>query len=137
MSYDIYLTSTRCPTCGRAGESCSRDLPEPTYNLTPIFDLALTGEPLPGPSTTEFSVVVLGDKTERPRGLRVLSMRKASDTIPMLEHALDRLKDPAWRDRLIALEPPNKWGTLKDAVSVVERMLEAARENPEMEWFIR
>lgn len=47
MSYDIYLRSEPCDKCGRGGEE--PELPNPTYNLTPIFDLALTGEPLPNP----------------------------------------------------------------------------------------
>ena len=136
MSYDIYLITPRCPTCGRSGDSFG-DLPDPTYNLTAIFDLALTGEPLPNPETSEFSTVILGAKTDRPRGLRVLSGRKAKDTIVMLENAVGRLEDPAWRDRFIALEPPNKWGDLPGAVYVMKKLLDAGREcGPEFEWLV-
>ncbi len=136
MSYDIYLRTPRCPTCGRSGDEVG-DLPDPTYNLTAIFDLALTGEPLPNPEISEFSTVLLGEKPERPRGLRLLSGRKAKDTIAMIENALARLADPVWTERFVALEPPNKWGTLKDAVFVMQRLLDAAKEcGEEYEWLI-
>jgi len=104
--------------------------------LTEIFDLALTGEPLPNPQTNEFETVILGATTDRPRGLRILSGRKASDTVKMLENALGRLFDPEWHDRFVALEPPNKWGDLKGARTVVSRLLDAAREYPSLEWLV-
>lgn len=141
MSYDIYIRSKHfCPHCGRdsirAEDSYEGDLPEPTYNLTPIFDLALTGEELPNENVSEFGVVILKEKTDRPRGLRVLSGRKVGETIDMLSVALQRIADDPERFR--KLEPENKRGTLKDAVWVFERMRDAAREcNPEATWEIR
>ena len=141
MSYDIYIRSKHfCPHCQRdstrSEDSYSGDLPEPTYNLMPIFDLALTGEPLPNPDTSEFSVVIFGVRTDRPRGLRVLSGRKVSDTIPMLKAALRRIADDP--EPFKKLEPDNGWGTLKDAIWVFERLCTAAKEShPEAVWDIR
>ena len=141
MSYDIYIRSKYfCSHCGRdsqrSEDTYSGDLPDPTYNLTPIFDLALTGEPLPNPTVGEAAVVLLGQKTERPRGLRVLSKRKMSETIPMIESALKRIADNPEPFR--KLEPENGWGTLKDAIWVLTRLREAALEcNPEATWEIR
>jgi hypothetical protein len=134
MSYDIYLRGEKCDKCGHAPEE--PDLPNPTYNLTPIFDLALTGEPLPNADVPEGHVVLLGAKTDRPRGLRLLSGRKASDTKAMLANALARLRDPAWHDRFVALEPSNKWGDLKGAVRVLEKLAIAADEYPGNVWEI-
>ncbi len=137
MSYDIYLDAPedRCQACGR--EHGSPDLPGPTYNLTPIFDLALTGEPLPNPNVSEGHVVLLRAATDRPRGLRVLSGRLAEDTVTRLESALAALNDPARDGEFRALEPENGWGTLRDARSVIDRMLDAAREYPKYRWRIR
>ena len=39
MSYTISLEGPACPTCGRQGDR--PECPDPTYNLTEIFDLAL------------------------------------------------------------------------------------------------
>lgn len=141
MSYDIYIRSKYfCSHCGRdsnrESDSYSGDLPEPTYNLTPIFDLALTGEPLPNPEVGEGAVVLFRAQTDRPRGLRVLSGRKVGDSAAMIEAALKRISDDP--SPFQKLEPENGWGTLKDAVRVFERMLSAAREcNPEATWDIR
>lgn len=135
MSYDIFLRGSACPTCGRGAED--PELPEPTYNLTPIFDLALTGEPMPNPETNEAQVVLLGRETERPRGLRILSGRRARDTVTMLSNALARSRDPTMRRQFVTLEPPNKWGTLPDAVWVFERLREAAERYPDHVWEIR
>lgn len=120
MSYDIQLRGSACASCGHYDEP---DLPDPTYNLAPIFDLALTGEP--------------NRETDRPRGLRLLSGRKAGETAEELRVALGRLQDPAWRDRFLMLEPENRWGTLSDAVSVVVDLLAAAKKYPDRAWEIQ
>lgn len=134
MSYDIYLRASpeHCAACGQWMPA--PDLPNPTYNLTPIFDRALTGEPLPNQDISEFGVVILGAETDRPRGLRLLDGKKGKDTVVWLEKALGHLNDPGQRDAFIALEPPNKWGDLPGAVSVIERLLSAAKEYPENVW---
>ena len=134
MSYNIYLRGAPCPTCGH--EADQSDLPNPTYNLTEIFDLALTGEPLPNPDVAEGAVVLFRVKTDRPRGLRVLTGRKASDTIEMIENALKRMSDPLWHARFVALEPENGWGTLQGAREVMQRLLQAANEYPAHIWEI-
>jgi hypothetical protein len=137
MSYDIYLITRRCPTCGHSGQTFS-NLPDPTYNLTEIFHLALQGEPMPNPGTSEMEVVILGKKTDSPRGLRLLDGVKAKHSIPFLEKAVERMEDPAWKDRFIALEPLNKWGDFPGATKVMKQLLEAAKEcGEEFEWEVR
>lgn len=134
MSYDLYLRSVPCEHCKRYDEGPM--LPDPTYNLTPVFDLALTGEPLPNPDVAEGYVVLAGAKTDRPRGLRVLHGRKGSDTLVMLRNALARLQDPEWETRFKVLEPKS-WGTLRDSVDVLHDMLKAAEKYPDHIWEIR
>lgn len=135
MSYDIYLSKPACPTCGHH-ERHRGDLPNPTYNLTQIFDLALTNEPFPNPEVGEGGVVLFREPTDRPRGLRVLSGRKASETYSQIHTALERLEDPKrlqeWRD----LEPPNKWGTLETAIKVLQQLRTAAHDSPDFVWEI-
>ena len=134
MSYDIYLkpTEERCERCGREHDYVG--CPNPTYNLTPIFHLALTGEPQPNPDVSEGSVVLLGAKTDRPRGLRILDGRSARDTVADLTRAAERLADPEWEARFRALEPANGWGNLSDARRVVERLRDLAAANPSCTW---
>jgi hypothetical protein len=132
MSYDIYLRSKVCEHCGQSKPEPY--LPEPTYNLTAIFDLALTGEALPNENVSEMEVVLFKKETDRPRGLRLLSGRKARDTIGLLTKALAHLRNPAERETFVSLEPPNKWGTLESAIEVMDRLLQAAMENPENTW---
>ena len=136
MSYDIYLRGTprECPHCGRF--DIEPDCPNPTYNLTEIFDLALTGEPLPNPTVSEGQVVLLGAATDRPRGLRVLSGRVAADTLPMIAAAQARMADPAWTARFAALAPANGWGTVADAVSIFATLHRLATECPTHTWEI-
>lgn len=135
MSYDIYLQAPKCPTCKRP-EGDYIDLPNPTYNLTPIFDFALTEEDLPNEDITELSVVLFKAKTDRPRGLRILDGRKASETVPQIEKALARMKDATLELKFAALEPPNKWGDLKGALWVMQKLLEAAKEFGDRTWEI-
>jgi hypothetical protein len=138
MSYDVYLRgdSETCPTCGRDAPG-PEDGWHPTYNLTPIFDRALTGEELPNPDVGEISVVLFRTKTDRPRGLRLLDGRIAGDTAEWLEKALRHLKDPANEATFRALEPENKWGVLENAISVMGELAEAAREWPKHKWSAR
>ena len=110
---------------------------DPTYNLTPIFDFALTGEPLPNPEVSEIGVVLFRHETERPRGLRVLSGRKAKDTIPMLENALKRMRDPDLVPKFRSLAAPNGWGTYEDGIKVFEYLLKDANAYPDNTWEIR
>jgi hypothetical protein len=134
VSYTIELKSAACDKCGRHGTE--PDLPDPTYNLTEIFDLALTGEPLPNASVSEFEVVLLNKPTDRPRGLRLLSGRKAKETEPQIQLACERLAARNVQDVFKQLEPPNGWGTLEDAKIVMHKLLEASREYPENTWNI-
>lgn len=135
MSYDIYLRATakKCETCGHI-DNAEPDLPEPTYNLTPIFDRALTGEDLPNLDISEGAVVLLGKKTDRPRGLRLLSGKHAKDTIGWLRKAVEHLNDPAQKAAFKALEPSNGWGDLEGAKKVMAKLLSAAEEYPENVW---
>jgi hypothetical protein len=135
MSYDIYLRSPQCDKCGQYRSE--PELPEPTYNLTPIFDFVLTGEPLPNEDVSEGAVVLLGAETDRPRGLRLLSGRTARETGVEIGRAVDRLNDPKLRDQLVDLEPQNKWGTVDDAREVMTKLFVAALEYPDHTWEIR
>lgn len=135
MSYDVYLRAPKCPTCGNKGPE--PDCPDPTYNLTPIFDLALTGEGLPNPGVSEAAVVLFREKTDRPRGLRVLDGKTGRESIAMINTAIDRLCDAKLTVTFIALEPENKWGTLKDARDVMKMLKERAEEYPDNTWDVR
>ena len=136
MSYSIYLKGPgTCPTCGVVAPEPDC-LPNPTYNLTPIFDRSLTGEDLPNPDVSEFSVVLLREQTERPRGLRLLSGRKAKDTLDWLRKALAHVNDPANSPVFRALEPENQWGTLEDAQCVLRLLIEAGEAWPDHKWEI-
>jgi hypothetical protein len=134
MSYDIYLRGSECPTCKRKGPEPI--LPNPTYNLTAIFDFALTGESLPNPDVSEGQVVIFKAPTDRPRGLRILSGRRAEETITVLEEALARIQSPALEESFRALLPANGWGTLPGAIVVLEILLEEARQHPWNVWEI-
>ena len=135
MSYDIYLKGKKCDACGHQPYGPSLEHAHPTYNLSEIFDLALTGEPWPNPETNEMAVVLFRTETDRPRGLRVLNGRKAGDTVEMLKRAIMRIEnDPA---PFRALQPGNGWGNLPGAVKVLEEMHEVAREYPSLIWDIR
>jgi hypothetical protein len=125
MSYDVNMIAPPCPHCGRSDPT--PDLPDPTYNLTPIFDLALTDEPMPE-KLTDYS---------RETGLRILSGRIAQETLPQINKALERLTDPSMREKFVALEPENKWGTLDDAIAVMMQLRHAATEHPDFVWEIR
>lgn len=135
MSYDTYLHPPKkiCEHCKREFETVSG--PDPTYNLTPIFDLALTGEDdLPDKDVSEGEVVLLGRKTMRPRGLRLLDGKLAKDTIEMLDKAIERLEDPSLLPKFRALEPANKWGDLDGAVYVVKKLRTLAGDHLDHRW---
>lgn len=135
MSYDIYLRAPQ-DTRPTSDDDDYPELPHPTYNLTPIFDRALTGEPLPSPEVPEIAVVLGGKATARPRGLRLINGRKARDTVVALRKAVGHLNDPAQEAAFRALEPSNRWGTLEGARKVMAALLEAAEEYPEHVWEI-
>lgn len=136
MSYDIYLRGRVCETCGNR-PSDEPELPNPTYNLTPIFDLAITGEPLPNADVSEGSVVLFRAATDRPRGLRLLTGQTGAQTIAMLTGALARMRDIEWLERFLALEPVNGWGTLHGAMEVIGKLLSAACSYPDHVWEVR
>lgn len=137
MSYDIDLIPpvAQCDTCKRSYDRVSG--PNPTYNLAGIFDLALTGEPLPNPDVSEGAVVLLNAKTARPRGLRLLNKRLANATLAQIDSALLRLKSPSLKAEFRALEPKNGWGTIADAIEVLGMLRELAQEYPDHTWAIQ
>jgi hypothetical protein len=135
MSYDIELRGGPCAGCVAAGTV--PDLPDPTYNLTPIFHLALIGEQMPNPEVSEGAAVVLGARVDGPRGLRVLSGRRASETTDQIERAIFRLRDEAWSGRFAELAPKNGWGTVAGATRVLEELLTAAVDHPNHVWEVR
>ncbi len=123
MSYSIYLRGSYspCPTCGHAKEEENPQLPNPTYNLAPIFNLAIQRE-IPD--------------SDLPRGLRRLDGRKAIDTIDLLREAYWRMNDPKLHSAFIALEPPNGWGDLPGAIRVISKLIDAAEKYPNRTWEI-
>ena len=119
MSYSIELKGPPCPTCGHTAEPT---LPNPTYALVHIFDLALAED----------------DATpDRPRGLRLLSGHDGASTVAQLREARSRLTDPVLEPRFRALESPNRWGTLEGARRVIDLLLAAAEKYPAHVWSIR
>jgi hypothetical protein len=119
MSYSIELKGQPCPTCCHTAEPT---LPNPTYTLVHIFDLALADD----------------DATpDRPRGLRLLSGHDGASTVAQLQKAHARLADPALEPRFRALEPSNRWGTLEDARRVIGLLLAAAEKYPAHVWSVR
>lgn len=133
MSYDIDLIKERCPTCGH--EARVYDLPNPTYNLTPIFHMALTGLPMPNEDISEGAVVLFKAETDSPRGLRVLNGVKATDSMQQINRALIAIEENPSLYR--KMEPANRWGTLEDAVHVLAKMRQAAKDYPDYVWCIR
>ena len=136
MSYRIYLNGIVCDKCGLTPDG-PLYLPDPTYNLTPIFDLALTDEPMPNLDVNELESVVLNKPVDRLRGLRLLSGKKAADTLELFENALQRLRDPARQASFRALEPDNGWGDLRGASTVMELLQKAAIAYPNHIWEIQ
>ena len=135
MSYDVYLRSEKCPTCGHYGPE--PDKLGPTYNLTPIFHLALTGEDMPSPEVSEGEAVVLGKKVSKPRGLRVLDGITGAESIQILETAIRLLTNESMHHKFRSLEPENGWGDLPGAIRVISTMLDNAREFPKNTWSIQ
>lgn len=134
MSYDAYLRSFdgKCSHCGQRPPE-----PEgfhPTYNLTPIFHLALTGEEMPNQDVPEVAVVLFGKKTDATRGLRVLNGKSGARTVDTLDLAIKRMEDPTMAERFAKLAPENGWGTVDGARETLEKMWRAALEYPEYIW---
>ena len=135
MSYTVGLIpGPPCPSCGRSDDKIYG--PDPTYNLTQIFDLALTGEDMPNPGVSEYESKLFKVPVDRSRGLEVLSGKVAKDTIASIELAIERMGDAAWRPRLKALEPDNGWGDLDGALRVMKKLLALAQEYPSYTWAI-
>ncbi len=134
MSYSIHLIGEVCAKCGH--QPAPPRLPDPTYNLTGIFDLALTGRDLPNPELSEFQAVVLGERTDRPRGLRLLNGKRAGETEAWMRLALSQMRDQGNREKFLALEDPDGWGTLQGAVRVMGELVDAAKECPDHVWEI-
>lgn len=132
MSYDVYLEAPPCDHCQRAG--AEPDLPDPTYNLTPIFDLALSGEGLPNAEVSEVAMVLMGAATDRPRGLRLLSGKTGAESMALLNAALDRMGDERFRPRFLELQPSNGWGDFAGALRVMTTLRRAAEEYPTNIW---
>ena len=133
-SYDIYLNGHPCDKCGHSPKG--PELPNPTYNLSKIFDLALTGDTFPNPSVKEVEVILLDKATDRPRGLRMLCGKKAGDTENLLLNAVKRMETPSLQKKFKKLEPDNGWGSLEGAIKVMKELLKASQEYPDHVWEI-
>jgi len=135
MSYDIYLLGAPCSACGHEAEQ--PELPDPTYNLTRIFHLALTNEPMPSPEVGSMEEVVLGKPVNAPRGLCCLNGARAGDTTERLRAAIRNITNPARYAEFDVLKPSNGWGTLEGATEVLKELLDAAERYPDYVWDIR
>lgn len=124
MSYDLYMLNP-------ASEQTTNTL-NPTYNLSQIFDRALTGEDFPNPEVAEVGIVLLKTNTDRPRGLRILDGKTGAEAVPLLATALDRI-DANWGE-FKKLEPDNGWGSVGSAVYTLRTMLEESVANPTCTW---
>jgi hypothetical protein len=135
MSYTIRLIpGPPCSACGRSDDTLEG--PDPTYNLTEIFHLALIGEGMPNPEVSEYENKLLHVPTAGPRGLVFLSGMFAANTIAIIEAAIARLEDEGWQPRFKALEPDNGWGDLAGALRVMKVLLGLAKEYPLHVWDI-
>lgn len=126
MSYDVYIVTPGCSTCGKT-EDESHTGWNPTWNLSPMFPMALAGKPFSDEPDQE-----------SPYGLRLLSGKLLSETVAALDLALYRMKiDP---ERYQALDAPNGWGVYADAISVFEGLRKLAADvNPALKqtWLVR
>lgn len=99
MSYDVYVN---CHTCGS-------DLIRPsgcnnmTSNLSKMW-------------------------TEAGAPLRDFKGKQALEVLPLLQQAVDRLKDDPFYYR--TLEPDNGWGNYDNCVEFLERILAACARDP-------
>ena len=116
MSYSIRLYET-CSTCGhREGDST-----DPTYNMAPMFRLALT------PKST-------GDG---PHGVKALHGRKGSETVEQLQAGLGALSDPANARKLAEMEEAcHGWGSIEGAKTVLRRLIQMAEAYPNAVWSV-
>lgn len=117
MSYDIHLRpgpddAISCPTCKRPYDVPL--LPDPTYNLAPIFRQAF----------------------QTPEGIEWLHGKTGEETAEALREAYDRMCDPALRAAFVALQPPNRWGDLPGAMGVMLTLRQAALDYPTYVWEI-
>jgi hypothetical protein len=127
MSYDIYLHApgVTCPSCGRPADE--PDCPKPTYNLSPIFAKAFTGE----------ACVALRGTRARATGLHLLVGHAAKDTLGALREAAAALDDPCRRILFRNLQPANGWGTVEDARRVIARLIIVAVDYPDHVWSVQ
>jgi len=87
------------------------DLGNMTYNVGPMFSLALTGS-AGGP------------------GIGSLSGKTGAELIPVLEKAVAHISNPNNVDAYAALTPPNKWGSHGGARKKLEEILDGCRSYP-------
>lgn len=120
MSYDIWLT-------GKLGGEREVHIEEPgniTYNLDPMFALALDGDPQLG--VQGGADVVFHRKN--PALKRFIGKRAAEAVVALLA-ALEKMeREP---DRFRVLNPENGWGDYEGAVDYIRRFYVACQRYPE------
>ncbi len=109
MSYDIDLA---IDTGGRY-MAVVADIGSPTYNLGPMFRMALA---------------VSGISSMQGHTKPSLSGMLAADAIPVLANGLKDMRDR--RAEYEKLNPPNGWGRYENAVETFEKLLEACEAHP-------
>ena len=106
MSYDVYLGTPRCPTCG--SYSSEVEIGNYTSNVSGMWTDALG------------------------RHLKDLEAMEPAEAIALLDAAVEKLNDPANYDKYKAMEPPNGWGDYQGAVEYLTRILTQWRAHPWM-----
>lgn len=84
---------------------------EPTYNVGPMFRLALGSQ-------------------KRDGTFDELEERSGHEIIPILERAVAHINDPANDSAYKALNPSNGWGNVDTARITLEKLLSTCREYP-------
>ena len=100
MSYDIRLEIDT----GGAGPACLTETLSPTYNLGPMFSLALGC------------------------GLRELSGKTAAECLPILRAGVAFMEDKPSECK--ALNPANGWGSYEGALQTLRTMVSQCSQHP-------
>ena len=107
MGVDLYMRETSCETCGHQREGFSINY---TYNVSPMWYKVYPGD-------KEMVQIdgMIGKKAYKK-----------------LLYALKYME--AHKDEMIALEPPNGWGSYHGFLEFINACIEASLEHPKSVW---
>jgi hypothetical protein len=109
MGYDCDM---RIDTGGKS-LACVEDIGGMTYNVTPMFRLAIGGD-----------------------GLYELEGKTGAEIVARLETAVAHIRAPENRAAYEALNPPNRWGSHEGATEYLAKILAACRAHPKAIFYI-